>query len=116
MVEIGDRVGALISLNNSEGLVKLLGYGKYMGREIPESGTCVLGDLFKEQGISNPCILLDSGERVYGFECWWDKEEAIKKIEQEAIKVIQVSVSDFRGKHKEKFERKGFFKRFVQLF
>lgn len=30
------------------------------------------------RGVKNPRILLDSGSYVYGCECWWGAEEAVK--------------------------------------
>lgn len=35
-------------------------------------------------GRPNPCIKLDSGKYVWGFECWWGpKDKVLGKLEQE---------------------------------
>jgi len=71
-MEIGERVGAILSAN--ENSVQLFGYGIYEGDKIPEKGPLA------EAGLANPCILLDNGKRVYGYECWWGPEEKVKQI------------------------------------
>lgn len=72
MVNIGDRVGAVQSADQIE--VKLFGYGVYEGDKIPESG------MFKELHLENPCILLDNGKKVYGYQCWFGTEDEVKKL------------------------------------
>ena len=69
---IGDRVGAMMSANEST--VRLYGYGVYEGEQVPTRGYP------KDLGMENPKIKLDDGQIVYGFECWWGPEEKIKKI------------------------------------
>ena len=69
-IEIGERVGAIASANKDK--VYLFGYGVYEGRH----PFAVFGDDFE---IPNPRILLDSGKRVHGAQCWWGKEDVIKK-------------------------------------
>ena len=90
-----ERVGAVCSIKN--GKMKLFGYGIYEGNKIPESDDVkFFGNLLKELGILNPCILLDSGERVYGCECWWGCEEKVKDILSRAKKVINVDIDEVR--------------------
>ena len=63
--DVGERVGAILSANSEE--VQLLGYGVYDGMfEHPE---------FE---IPNPRITLDDGRVVWGVDCWWGKELAVK--------------------------------------
>lgn len=62
----GMRVGAVLCANQTQ--VMLLGYGTYEG------------DLESPLGFPNPCIKLDSGETVWGFQCWWGPEDEIKKM------------------------------------
>lgn len=69
---IGDRVGAIMSGNDS--VVRLFGYGTYEGTQVPTRGYP------KELGMENPTIKLDDGQVVYGFECWWASEEKVKKM------------------------------------
>ncbi len=66
-MQIGDRVGAILS-SNSE-VVNFLGYGKYDG-DIDHPYL----------GFPNPRITLDNGDTVWGCECWWGPEGEIKKI------------------------------------
>lgn len=68
---VGARVGAL---RNVEGdTVFAFGFGVYEGLFDPETGE-------KSEGIfGNPRIKLDDGRGyVWGFECWWGPEDAIK--------------------------------------
>jgi len=69
VVKIGDRVGAMLSCSETE--VHLLGFGTYQGVN-PVPG--------RSPGWSSPEILLDNGETVYGYECWWDEEEGVREL------------------------------------
>jgi len=72
--EIGDRVGAIESANVAE--VRIFGYGSYRGREVPPLG--IIGPFGEQMKWENPKILLDSGEVVWGCECWWAPEQKVK--------------------------------------
>ena len=85
-VKIGDRVGAILSAN--EKVVNLFGYGVYDGEHIPifdplgvtiEEFRDAVGD-DKADFPTNPRITLDSGDIVWGYECWWGPEEEVKKM------------------------------------
>lgn len=61
---IGDRVTAVLSANPTT--IKLLGHGVYQG------------DLRHPQfPLPNPCIQLDNGSYVWGFECWCGPEAKV---------------------------------------
>lgn len=62
--KVGTRVGAISSADSDQ--VNLLGYGVYQG------------DLVSPLGFPNPCILLDNGATVWGYQCWWGSEEEVK--------------------------------------
>ena len=51
--------------------------------------------------FGNPVIELDSGEVVYGAECWWGPEANVKKAledyEKQGIKIIPITVKEYRG-------------------
>lgn len=87
--KIGSRVHVLDAAGTKE-----LGYGTYMGsvplKDVPdEPAACVAIDEpmplseaeqaevgamveeLMEDGTTTPKIVLDSGETVYGFQCWW---------------------------------------------
>ncbi len=72
MTKLNARVGAIKKADDDN--VYLYGWGKYVGDEIPTRGW------MKSAQIPNPCITLDNGKKVYGFECWWGPESRIKKM------------------------------------
>ena len=74
MTKIGERVGALLCADDK--LVQLIGFGVYVGDEIPPKE---IGDLgFFVPPWPNPRINLDNGFTVYGCQCWWGGENSIK--------------------------------------
>lgn len=75
--EVGDRVMVLLSAK--DGVVNLMGMGKYLGNKVPEKCGVPQIDLMADMGISNPTVKLDNGVTVYGMECWWGSETAIRK-------------------------------------
>lgn len=80
--KIGERIGAILSATETE--AKLLGYGVFAGEEIPPDGFC------HAIKMKNPKLVLDNGTIVWGQECWWGSEEAIKASIGDR-KVIEVS-------------------------
>ena len=90
-IGVGERVGAILKVDNE--CLWLIGYGTYLGREIPPFG------LLKDLGVKSPKIKLDSGEVIWGFECWWGREEDIKKLEG-MLKVIKVDIGEIRKKNR----------------
>lgn len=103
MVKINERVGAICSADNTS--VNMFGYGVYLGDVIPETDDVkMFGLSLKEIQHPNPCILLDSGKKVYGCECWWGPEEVIKtKIAGREI--IEVDIEEMRAKSNAVVER-----------
>lgn len=85
------RVGAILSsIGNT---VYLIGYGTYEGDLVPPPE-------LKLVSVPNPCIKLDSGKTVYGCECWWGDEAAIK-IEVAAFeRVVQVDLAKMRSRRR----------------
>lgn len=65
------RVVALESLK--EGIAHSYGEGEYIGDKVPDINP------FREIGFANPCIRLDTGKYVWGFECWWGEKEEFDK-------------------------------------
>ena len=65
--------------NSGEKEVNIYGYGEYLGKK-PCSE---LGN------IKNPCIKLDNGKTVWGYQCWWGNAE---KVEKEIIKDKKVNI------------------------
>jgi ABC-type proline/glycine betaine transport system substrate-binding protein len=63
-------------------VVKFLGYGTYVGDELPTTAAGWLAPALVEEGVTNPKLELDSGKVVWGCECWWGAESGVKaKIE-----------------------------------
>lgn len=78
MVKIGEEVIAVQSLE--KGHLKVFGKGIYKGDHVPDK------DPFNEAGIKNPCIELEDGSYVWGFECWWGSREGFAKQYDSIIK------------------------------
>lgn len=71
------RVGAILSSDKEE--VRLLGWGEYVGDEIPPADTDPDSflQMLHDNGIPNPKIVLDNGSVVWGCQCWWDPEQKV---------------------------------------
>ena len=83
------RVGAI--RNSDAETVYLFGYGVYLGDEVPPRGTYCLGVDLHELGRPNPKIRLDSGDIVWGCECWWGGEESVRrKIGNRKVVIVPV--------------------------
>ncbi len=83
-MKVGDRVGALCDTNSEK--TRIYGYGVYEG-DFPCPN---LGD------IPNPRIKLDSGQVVWGCECWWGAEDKIKRVVEESPAVEEVDIEVHR--------------------
>ena len=59
------RVTAIESIK--DGICRSYGEGEYIGYREPNGGW------MKDLGIKNPCIKLDSGKYVWGYQCWYDQ-------------------------------------------
>lgn len=90
MMIAGTRAGAMS--HGTEDTVYLYGYGVYVGDEVPPEDVKFLGIQLDHP---NPKIVLDSGKVVWGCECWWGSEEAVKKQIGDR-KVIMVDIEKAR--------------------
>lgn len=88
---IGERVGAIISA--SEGTFLFAGYGSYQGDNVPPKE---VNPLLAEFNVKTPEILLDSGQTIYGCECWWGPEVKVKDALSKATKVVLVDINQLR--------------------
>jgi hypothetical protein len=59
--------------SSKDGNVKSFGEGELLGKMVPDK------EPFKTVGLTNPCIKLDSGKYVWGFESWWGAKEEVQK-------------------------------------
>jgi hypothetical protein len=84
--KVGIRVGAILKANKD--VVHLLGYDVYDGD--------LTGGPFKD--VPNPRITLDSGEVVWGCECWWGSEEKVKESIGTRT-VVLTSITEERKKY-----------------
>ncbi len=87
----GDRVGAVYDETDDE--VQFFGYGTYQGKHVPPAGVGENTDIIHRLGIQNPKILLDNGDTVWGCQCWWGSEAAIREY-LAGKKVVTVRVAD----------------------
>jgi hypothetical protein len=88
------RVGAILSIE--EEVVKILGYGEYSEDSIPDECAGGMGPILRRACVSNPKIVLDDGNIVFGCECWWGEEEAVKRRLASCKEVIQVDINQYR--------------------
>lgn len=99
---MSQKVIALLSANEKE--VISFGEGDYVGDEIIPKDLNIkgFGEIIKEAGIPNPKIVLDSGEIVWGCECWWGpKDKVQEKIDtyiSNGSKLSIVLPSEYRAK------------------
>jgi hypothetical protein len=100
MSKVGERVGAI--LGSGDKTVQFLGYGVYEGDFIPVEAVGGMADVLREVKIENPRIKLDNGSVVYGCECWWGPETAIKsrleRFNAEGIETELVDINQVRDR------------------
>lgn len=72
------RVIAIESLK--DGICRSYGEGEYIGDKEPNGGW------MKGTGIKNPCIKLDSGQYVWGYQCWWGEIKEFNERYKNSIK------------------------------
>jgi hypothetical protein len=107
MTKPGERVGAILGGNKETG-IEFLGFGVYEGDFVygdTESDPVgwvpdMVRSLPEDQRPRNPRIRLDSGEVVWGIECWWGPEGKVCK-QLEGKKVVYVSITEVRQRYRE---------------
>jgi len=68
--------------------VRIFGYGKYVGDEIPPKDTTgAFGLDLHKMGVKNPKIVLEDGSIVWGCQCWWANREKFE-IGNRRIKIV----------------------------
>lgn len=79
----GVRVYAIYGSEGDK--VEVFGPGVFLGKKVPGEDPSIpvpvgpLGDMVREAGLDNPLIRLDTGQYVWGCECWWGSEAAAMK-------------------------------------
>ncbi len=117
----GERVYAVLAATPEE--VSLLGFGVYVGDEVPPAPMGFVRAVFRaatweefdrvvteDTGCApsvaaaarptNPKIVLDTGEIVWGAECWWGPEAGYPKFRGERTEK-RCSIADARKEVKE---------------
>lgn len=86
----GDRVGAIS--HAYDGTVYLFGYGTYQGDSTPPPEVEFLGlSVADRWRKTNPKIILDNGETIWGCECWWGPEaEVQEKAKGQTVVIVSV--------------------------
>jgi hypothetical protein len=74
--------------------VNLFGFGEYVGDEIPDAAGGYAA-ILRARGQTNPKIVLDNGQVVWGCECWWGKEKDFQK-KYGHLEVVDVPIEHFR--------------------
>jgi hypothetical protein len=78
MSRIGDRIGAI--LGERDGVAEFLGYGVYVADEVPPADAVGwMAEACREYATPNPKLVLDDGQLIFGCQCWWGQEAAVKK-------------------------------------
>lgn len=89
VVEKESRVGCFLDVET------FIDWGYFLGCVEPTEGIGLnIGGLV---GKSNPKIVLDSGEVIWGCECWWGNEKEIQpKIDALGDKMKTCTVEEMR--------------------
>ena len=96
-LEIGDRIGVILHAENDT--IYIYGYGEYKGESVPSvQAKGIIASILRDSNIENPQILLDTGETIWGCECWWGPEEKVKVQLKNYKNVVTVSLSEERTK------------------
>lgn len=93
--KIGERV---VAIRNVDGVAQKLysfGEGVYVGNEVPHDGAGPLVDMLIQHNLPSPKINLDSGQSVYGCECWWGPVSQVY-FKYAGYAVIHVDVDEYR--------------------
>jgi len=95
------RVGVVLHVDEKEKIVQLIGFGEFIGHEVPDEKAKGLCPVLRKLGKKNPKIQLDNGKIVWGGECWWTNEtetkELLNELKQNNFKIINVDIDDVRS-------------------
>lgn len=97
-MQVGDRVGAIFYRDRS-GLVHFFGFGVYEGDFVPEEAVGETADVLRLERRTNPKITLDSGQIVWGCECWWGPEEDVRTELGSAKLIHTVDIDEMREQY-----------------
>ena len=92
--KVGDRVFAAESSDEDE--VRMFGVGVRLEDAVPDASVGGFGPILMRMGRTNPRIRLDSGDIVWGCECWWGAEAELDEMVS-GRRVIAVPVPSKRA-------------------
>jgi hypothetical protein len=94
------RVGCILYIDEEEKTVFFLGYGDFIGYEIPDENAGGLAEICRVRGQANPKMVLDNGKTVWGCECWWAEEDEtraqLRDAKRDGFKIEIVDIDEFR--------------------
>lgn len=93
---VGMRVGAVLQADGAS--VFLFGYGTYAGEAVPDLATGFVATAMRMAGARTARLLMDDGRTIYGCECWWAEEAALRGVIG-AREVLAVDIDELRAKH-----------------
>ena len=93
-VKIGSRVGVICKAD--EETMYMFGYGTYVGDEVPTNAVGWMPDLMRETGITNPKLVLDNGDVVWGCESYWSAEQVVKEREKQYSSIVMLDINKYR--------------------
>lgn len=124
MADLKRRVGAFLGADDEpcnatvkgrfiryNGTMRFLGYGTLEKSEVPEKAVGVWAEVARRTKVKSPTILLDSGKKVYGCECYWAGEGVIKKTldtySRNRYNIVTVDIDEVRKDFRRKTSNRG---------
>ena len=99
-IAVGTRIFCIYGADNDQ--VMLIGHGRYDGMfPVEDWAAGEIAEYCRKTGEPNPRFTLDSGEQVYGCECWWMKDR-LYDVFVDGRKVINVSIQQLRAENAQK--------------
>jgi hypothetical protein len=94
-MKANDRVYAVLC-DDAES-ISLIGYGTYVGDEVPDEAAAGLAGFLRGVVKVNPRFVMDDGSVVWGCECWWGPQADFENMIA-GRKVINVDMAAERVK------------------
>ena len=101
MAKVGDMVEAVWKSDETNHRVYYLGRGVYVGSELNNKAVSKIGKKLFTDKIEDNKIVLDSGEVVWGSECFWSIEEVMQRMfasyRKSNFEFIKVTAAEMRA-------------------
>jgi hypothetical protein len=110
---VGQRVLAIHTINNDHQFVQKFGYGTFLGMFYPYQALGATADAVRAEGDDalNPKIELDTGEIIWGCECWWMSAQKgdlwLMEMAAAGYDIQDVSISEFREAYEKEVMNNG---------